>query len=63
MVDEWEGARSRLSICVLGAATSARHQKGGRNGFLAGSSDCHSCSDRDHGRCIRALSRVFDERL
>jgi hypothetical protein len=41
------------------AATSALNQKGGRNGFLACSSDCHSCSDRDHGRCIRALSRLF----
>jgi len=44
---------------ALGVAISALHQKGGRNGFLAGSPDCHSSSDRDHGRCVRALSRVF----
>ena len=54
-----KGCAVGLSICVLGAAISTRHQKGGRNGFLAGSPDCHSCSDRDHGRCIRTLSRVF----
>jgi hypothetical protein len=54
-----KGCAIGLSICVLGAAISTRHQKGGRNGFLAGSPDCHSCSDRDHGRCIRTLSRVF----
>jgi hypothetical protein len=59
MVDEWEGARSRLSICVFGVVIFSRHQKGGRNEFLAGSPDCHSSSDRNHGRCIRALSRVF----
>ena len=59
MVDESDGGRSWLSTCVVGAATSARHQKGGRNGFLAGSPDCHSSFDRDHGRCVRALSRVF----
>jgi hypothetical protein len=59
MVDEWEGARSRLSICVFGVVIFSRHQKGGRNGFLAGSPDCHSSSDRNHGRCIRDLSRLF----
>jgi hypothetical protein len=59
MVDEWEGVRSRLSICVFGVVIFSRHQKGGRNGFLAGSPDCHSSSDRDHGRCLRALSRLF----